>query len=111
MPVESVAVSVVPLLERLVVHGVLMTGEGPLLAAEDVDEALEEAFEDVGAAVDCDCAAAEEVPGLCRTKRKSASQLIIQPCILHIPRDSIRVRLLLCRQTSSDPTTNCSCKN
>jgi hypothetical protein len=37
-PVGSLAIKVVPLLERLLVQGVLITGEGTLLAAVVVDE-------------------------------------------------------------------------
>ena len=63
VPVESVAVRVVSLLERLVVHGVFMTGEGPLVAKDVVeeDEVPEDVFEGLGVEVNCDCASAEEV--------------------------------------------------
>lgn len=59
VPVESVAVNTVPLLDRLVVHGVSMTGLGPLVSAEVVedDEVLEDVFVEVGV----DCAGTDEV--------------------------------------------------
>lgn len=62
VPVESVAVRTVPLEEGLVMHGVLMTGEGPLVAEEVVDVEVEEDLEEVGVEVACDCA--DELWGL-----------------------------------------------
>jgi hypothetical protein len=53
VPVESVAVSTVPLEDRLVVQGVLMTGEGPLVA--EVVEEVEEVWKDVGVDVVRNC--------------------------------------------------------
>ena len=53
VPVESVAVSTVPLEDRLVVQGVLITGEGPLVA--EVVEEVEDVLEDVGVNVVCNC--------------------------------------------------------
>jgi hypothetical protein len=53
VPVESVAVSTVPLEDRLVVQGVLMTGEGPLVA--EVVEEVEDVWKDVGVDVVRNC--------------------------------------------------------
>jgi hypothetical protein len=67
VPVESVAVRIVSLEDGLIVHGVLMMGEGPLPAAEVVEEEdVLEVFEEVDVAVNCDCAVtgADDVSGL-----------------------------------------------
>jgi hypothetical protein len=54
-PVGSLAIRVLPLFAGLVVHGVLIMGEGPLVAAEVVEEEVVEegevVLEDGGADV------------------------------------------------------------